>query len=229
MNIETNSDACDPASPATPKGMAGTVGEMSNKDQVKFTPILTARTGSNADLIPDILKMYVNPGDSVADVTYGKGVFWRNVETDKYKLLATDLMDGVDFGNLPYEDGTIDALILDPPYMHGGATVKKSINDCYRNQNTSHESVCRLYGKGILEAARVLKKGGRIIVKTQDEIESGRQRHTHIELVQLLEIFGFRVLDTFVLVQESIPAMRESYQKTARKNHSFALVGEFRR
>ena len=202
---------------------------MSNDNKGKFIPILTARTGNNADLIPDILKMYVDEGSSVADVTYGKGVFWRNVEKGKYKLLPSDLMDGVDFGDLPYESGSIDALILDPPYMHGGATIKKSINDCYRNQNTSHESVCRLYAKGILEASRVLRKGGRIIVKTQDEIESGRQRHTHVELIQILEIFGFRVLDTFVLVQESIPAMRESYQKTARKNHSYALVGEFRR
>lgn len=195
----------------------------------KFVPILTATVGSNADLIPNILSMYVPIGSVVADVTYGKGVFWRNVPEGSYDLKATDLMNGVDFGNLPYDDQSIDALILDPPYMHGGVTVKKSINDCYRNQNTSHESVIRLYAKGILEAARVLKKKGRIIVKTQDEIESGKQMHSHIELVQIMEIFGFRILDTFVLVQPSIPAMREKYQKTARKNHSYALVGEFRR
>ena len=75
----------------------------------------------------------------------------------------------------------------------------------------------------------MLKKKGRIIVKTQDEIESGRQRHTHIEIVQLLELFGFRVLDTFVLVQPTIPAMREKYQLSARKNHSYAIIAEVRR
>ena len=195
----------------------------------KFVPILTATVGTNADLIPKILELYVPNGSTIADVTYGKGVFWRNVKKDNYKLIATDLMDGIDFGNLPYDDASLDALVLDPPYMHGGATVKKSINDCYQNKNTSHESVIRLYAKGILEAARVLKKKGRIIVKTQDEIESGKQMHSHVELIQILEVFGFRILDTFVLVQPSIPAMRENYQKTARKNHSFALIGEFRR
>ena len=192
-------------------------------------PILTATTGTNADQFPDILKMYVEEGSVVADVTYGKGVFWRNVDVSKYTLLASDLQDGVDFRKLPYENQSIDALVLDPPYMHGGATIKKSINDCYKNQNTSHESVVRLYAGGILEATRVLKKKGRIVVKTQDEIESGRQRHTHIEIINMLEMFGFRVLDTFVLVQPTIPAMREKYQLSALKNHSYAIVAEFRR
>ena len=192
-------------------------------------PTLTATTGTNADQFPHILKMYVKEGSVVADVTYGKGVFWRNVDTSKYILKASDLQDGVDFCDLPYENESIDVLVLDPPYMHGGATIKESINSCYKNQNTSHESVVRLYAGGILEAARVLKKKGRIIVKTQDEIESGKQRHTHIEIINMLEMFGFRVLDTFVLVQPTIPAMREKYQLSARKNHSYAVVAEFRR
>lgn len=191
--------------------------------------ILTGKIGTNADLLPDIMAMYAKDGDVVADVTYGKGVFWRNVDIEKYDFRPTDLMDGVDFKNLPHEDGSIDLLVLDPPYMHGGATVKESINKCYRNQNTSHESVIRLYAGGILEAARVLRKKGRIFIKCQDEIESGKQCMSHVEIIQLLELFGFRLLDLFTLVQATRPAMRESYQKTARKNHSYMLVGEFRR
>jgi hypothetical protein len=193
------------------------------------TPILTGCVGTNADLFPSILKLYVPDGSVVADVTFGRGVFWRNVEEGKYQLKATDLQDGVDFRNLPYEDSSIDALILDPPYMHGGESVKNSINQCYKNRICGHESVIRLYAGGILEAARVLKKRGRIIIKTQDEIESGRQCHTHIELIQLLEIFGYKILDTFVLVQSTVPAMRLPYQLSARKNHSYAIVAELRR
>lgn len=191
--------------------------------------ILTAITGTNADLLPEIFKLYVFEGSQIADVTYGKGVFWRKLDESKYRLGKSDLADGIDFRNLPYASESLDALILDPPYMHGGATVKASINACYRNENTSHESVIRLYAGGLLEAARVLKKGGRIIVKCQDEIESGKQRLSHIEIVNLLELFGFKILDLFVLAQQGIPAMREKYQNSARKNHSYAVVGEFRR
>lgn len=82
--------------------------------------ILTGKIGTNADLLPDIMAMYAKDGDVVADVTYGKGVFWRNVDIEKYDFRPTDLMDGVDFKNLPHEDGSIDLLVLDPPYMHGG-------------------------------------------------------------------------------------------------------------
>jgi len=191
--------------------------------------ILTTTTGTNADLIPHAMDLYVEEKSIIADVTFGKGVFWRNVDLEKYDFRGTDLMTGVDFENLPYADDEIDLLVLDPPYMHGGATVKESINKCYRNKNTSHESVVRLYAKGILEAARVLRKNGRIFVKCQDEIESGNQRMSHVEIIQLLELFGFKLLDLLILVQSTQPAMRESYQKTARKNHSYLLVGEYRR
>jgi DNA modification methylase len=194
-----------------------------------MTPILTALTGKNADLLPHILNLYVPEKSTIADVTYGKGSFWKRIDKQKYILKESDMLTGIDFKNLPYADNTIDVLILDPPYMHGGATIKESINKCYQNKNTSHESVVRLYAGGILEASRVLKKKGKIIVKTQDEIESGKQRHTHIEIIKILELFGFLILDTFVLVQNTIPAMRENYQKSARKNHSYAIVAEFRK
>jgi hypothetical protein len=120
-------------------------------------------------------------------------------------------------------------VVLDPPYMHGGATIKKSINQCYRNRNDSHESVIRLYAAGIIEAARVLKKGGKIIVKSQDEIESGKQRLSHCEIITLLELLGFAIIDLFVLVQSALPAMRDKHQRSARKNHSYAIVAKFRR
>lgn len=191
--------------------------------------ILTARTGGNSDLLPEVFSLYVPNGATIADVTYGRGVFWQQIDKGKYIVLESDLQTGVDFHYLPYAPRTIDVLILDPPYMHGGATVKDSINQCYRNENTSHESVIRLYAGGILEAARVLKQGGLILVKTQDEIESGKQRLSHIEIIQLLELFGYSIIDLFVLTQQSIPAMREPYQKSARKNHSYLVVGKFRR
>lgn len=196
---------------------------------MKQPPILSAKVGTNCDLFSDILKLYVEEGSSIADVTYGKRAFWKGIDKEKYKLKESDLQSGVDLTDLPYENSCFDILILDPPYMHGGKTVKDSINSCYKNKNESHESVIRLYGGGILEAARVLKKKGKIIVKVQDETESGKQRLSHVEVIQLLEIFGFKILDTFVLVQKTIPAMREKYQLSARKNHSYAIVAQFRR
>lgn len=191
--------------------------------------LLTSHHGNNAGLIKAVSDFYIKDGSVVADVTFGKGVFWKETDTSRFDFKPSDILTGVDFRDLPYEDGSVDILVLDPPYMHGGATVKESINQCYRNQNTSHESVLRLYAGGILEAARVLKKGGHLWIKCQDEIESGKQRLTSHELKTICEILGFTVRDLFVLTQTSVPAMREAYQKTARKNHSYLFIMEYRR
>lgn len=190
--------------------------------------ILSAKVGTNKDLFPIVLSLYVPQGSVIADITYGKGVFWKNVTGD-YEVLASDIQTGVDFGNLPHADRSIDCVVFDPPYLHGGSTLKKSINDCYRNENQSYESVIRLYLKGILESSRVLKKKGILILKTQDQTESGQQRFTHIDLMNLLQPIGYKILDLFVLVQSTTPTQRWEHQKSARKNHSYFIVAQFRK
>lgn len=188
--------------------------------------VLTAHKGTNADLFAIIGNLYFpKPGAVVADVTFGKGVFWSKMDTKQWDFRPTDLATGVDCRTLPYADGECDLLVFDPPYMHGGKTVKASINRCYNNDNGSHASIIRLYLGGLLEAYRVVKRQGIVLVKTQDEIESGKQRWSHIEVMQGLQLIGFHVVDMFVLKQNGIPTMRESYQKSARKNHSYLLVG----
>lgn len=194
-----------------------------------MNPILTAKSGTNAELLPDVFELYVKPGSVIADVTYGRGIFWKNIDKSKYTVYESDLAGdpSIDFRDLPHADASIDVLILDPPYTHD--RMKESIAICYNNENGGHERVVRLYAGGILEAARVLKKGGKIFVKCQDETESGKQRWLHEEIGTLLDLFGFKRIDLFVLVQSSIPAMRYDYQKSARKNHSYLIVAEFRR
>lgn len=89
-------------------------------------PVLTAKVGTNADLFPDILRIYAKPGDKIADVTYGRGVFWRKVDTSQYECFFTDLakdieppaIGGVDMRDLPYEDESMDMVVIDPPYAY---------------------------------------------------------------------------------------------------------------
>ena len=81
--------------------------------------VLSAHVGQNARVFADILRLHVPRGSKVADVTYGKGVFWKEVDPTLYTLLASDLKTGVDCRKLPYEDASIDSVVLDPPYMEG--------------------------------------------------------------------------------------------------------------
>ena len=56
----------------------------------------SARVGQNEELFPHILDLHVPQGSVVADVTYGKGIFWKRVPVGAYRLLATDIETGVD-------------------------------------------------------------------------------------------------------------------------------------
>lgn len=81
--------------------------------------VLSAHVAGNAELFPLVMALHVPPGAVVADVTYGGGVFWRRVPPGRYRLLASDLATGTDCRALPYAAGSVDALVLDPPYMEG--------------------------------------------------------------------------------------------------------------
>lgn len=197
--------------------------------------ILTAQVGNNADLFPSILALYAKPGDVIADVTYGKGVFWKKVDTTIYKLNATDLAGGVDLRHLPYTDESHDMVVIDPPYIYNPKdTVKASLSAPYRvNESgvagqglTTTKAVRGLYSDGLAEAKRVLRRGGRCVVKCQDQIEANKQRWMHMDIHADAIAMGYTARDLYVLVQTSVPASRWKHQIHARKNHSYFWVFE---
>jgi len=203
--------------------------------------VMSAHLGENCDLFPKILALHVPAGAEIADVTYGKGVFWRNVDLSKYTLHASDLQTGVDCRQLPYSDASLDCVVLDPPYMEGlyrrseshlaGSGSHKAFREHYSNgQETTdgpkyHDAVLDMYFRAGREAYRVLRENGVLIVKCQDEVSANRQRLTHVEIIVEYESLGFYTKDLFVLVRPNRPVVsRLKKQAHARKNHSYFLV-----
>jgi hypothetical protein len=195
----------------------------------------------NKDLFPQILSLHVPRGSVVADVTFGTGIFWKNVPADAYTVLASDLKTGVDCRALTHLDGSLDCVVLDPPYMEGlfrrsishlaGSGTYSAFRDTYSNgQKTNngpkyHEAVLDLYFRAGREAFRVLKRYGVLIVKCQDEVSANMQRLTHLEIINEYASLGFYAKDLFVLVRPNRPAVsRIVKQEHARKNHSYFLV-----
>ena len=196
--------------------------------------VFSAHIGSNDEIFPAILSLYVERNSVIADVTFGKGVFWRCVPKSSYKLLATDLHSGIDCTDLPYEDCSIDCVVFDPPYMHtpGGSAHRNHQNfeNYYKNNKAKskskyHEAVLELYFDAAKEAKRVLKDSGVYIVKCQDEVCANKQRLTHIEIINELQSHGFIAEDLFVVVRKGKPGVsRMLKQVHARKNHSYFIV-----
>ena len=222
--------------PAARDGAAGRPRRVVKNGRPSNDLVLSASTAGNEAVFPDILRLYVEPGSTVADVTYGKGVFWRNVPSGLYDVRATDLLTGTDCRSLPYRDGEVDCVVLDPPYMHSpggtahgthGAFERHYRNNGSGNQTGSkyHQAVIDLYAEAGAEARRVLRDNGVLIVKCQDEVCANRQRLTHVELVKAYEKMGLVAEDIFVVVRRNRPGVsRMVRQVHARKNHSYFLV-----
>jgi len=89
--------------------------------------VLSCYQEGNDTVFPQILKLYVPEFSVIADTTFGKGVFWKNVDTKKYDCrfsdlktegLPEDVRPGIDARRLPYENASMEAVVFDPPYMH---------------------------------------------------------------------------------------------------------------
>ena len=231
LNLLSKSEERTPSGRKKPDGVATT------------NVIVSAYVGNNADIFPNVLRLHVPEGSKVADVTYGKGVFWRKAQTERYDFHPSDIADGIDCRDLPHEDESFDCIVFDPPYMEGffrdgnsikaGAGTHNAFRDHYANGHEApkngggkwHAAVVELYKEGGREAHRVLRDSGVFIVKCQDEVSANRQNLTHVEVITAYADMGFFCKDLFVVVRPNKPGMsRLLKQAHARKNHSYFLV-----
>lgn len=203
-----------------------------------MNPVLTAGVGDNSDIFPRVLQIYAKEGFKILDMTYGRGVFWKKVDREKYDCLFNDIDSELGDIHLDFRkmdglnDESFNLAVLDPPYAsRSGSGIKCSIDRGYNNRKRMKElgifgteATMQYYKEGMIEAFRLLKSKGILVVKCMDEIMSGKQQLNHITLINIGIQLGFIVEDLFVLVQKNVPTMRHNYQLHARKNHSYYII-----
>lgn len=192
------------------------------------TGVLSAIAGDNSDLIAEVAKLWIAPNDRVVDVTFGKGVFWNRLPSQKVE--GSDLNSGVDCRALPYGDRSVDVLVFDPPYqpMHGKPTRSFGVGDSYNLAKTALQTindVLTLYQEGLTEAARVVRAEGRVLVKCQDLTYNHRLHLVHLDVIRHMANSGFDLADMFVLFNKSRMPQRTTRQERAHRAHSYLLVG----
>lgn len=153
---------------------------------------------TNAELVRDVALLYLRQDMEACDVTYGRGNWWTMwkptslVAHDKYTY------DAIDFRDLPEEDGTYDLVAFDPPYKLNGTPELGDFDDRYGVDKTmTWQERHAMIGEGIEECARVLRRGGILLLKCQDQVCSGKIRWQTDEFTDRAETVGLMKVDRF--------------------------------
>lgn len=189
--------------------------------------------GTNADLMRYVAELYIEPDDVIVDATYGRGGFWRLLPELNVIKHDLHLVDGCDLRALPELAGTVDVLALDPPYRldestpspHADFSDRYGLEGGLANTVQGQLDLIELYRGGLQEAARVLSKRGRVLVKCQDAISGRRLTPMIAEVIGAAEGEGLPILDIFVLHGSAGPGSGSwKHQLRARRSHSYLVV-----
>lgn len=191
--------------------------------------ILTVNTNQQS-ILNNILTLYVPSMRFDADLTFSKGSFYRkgNVVEPTYKFdkfPQTDDTVQLDRIDDVINDETLDSIIFDLPYIvrQSWVTVEPLILDLYSTFN-SKEELLATNKKMMALAARKLKTGGILVVKTQDTNVLGKQLWVSQYILNYADELGMTHEDTFVLVSNKLMFTKHDKQHRARKNHCYFFV-----
>jgi hypothetical protein len=182
---------------------------------------------TNADLIVDVHRLgYIRDDDYVLDPTYGRGVWWRKWRPGS--LIATDLYTmpdewAVDFRYMPWTGGMFDVVAFDPPYKLNGTP--SGPDEAYGvDVASSWQGRHALIRDGMSECRRVLRAGGYLLLKCQDQVCSGKVRWQTHEFVKYgQDVLGLDLVDELHLLAYR-PQPDGRRQVHARRNFSTLLV-----
>lgn len=181
------------------------------------------------ELIKALIQIHNDNKDIECDPMYFKGNFWKDgLNKPKYKFDLNPQIPECEYGdatNLPLENGSLNSIILDPPFLFG---IHGKTNQYYSAKtHTIFKDFDKLENcyKGILSNAyRVLKKNGLLIFKCQDYTDS-KTTMTHCKVYEWATELGFYAKDIAIL---NIPQHKvyngNTTQRHLRKVHTYFWV-----
>ena len=199
-----------------------------------MTVLALAKRRTNAALIADCATLgYLTDDMAIWDPTYGLGTFWNDWQPDPVKgglLFRTDIdpakspdfISGVDATRTTMGGDHWGAVVLDPPYKLNGTDQGEGHRYGVTAPATRADKH-RLMADMLTEAHRVVRPGGTVLFKCQDQVEGGRVRWQTHTFAAHGETLGLELVD-LLLFPSYRPQPSGRSQHHARRNYSSLLV-----
>lgn len=197
-------------------------------DLSKADNIIKSVSDSTDKILLSIMSLYNNSQPIECDLTYSKGVFWKKIQSPKFKFDKSPIDKNVrplsETEKLP--DNSFSSIIFDLPFL---VKDEKSAKSSLISQRfDSFRSVDELYNVNsemLALSYRLLTDKGLLVIKTMDIYHNGRQYwisdFVHSKAIET----GFVLIDKFILVSQSkLLSPSGRVQHCARKWHSYFFV-----
>ena len=192
--------------------------------------VIRSVANNQNDILHNILTLYIKDNTFECDLTFSTGVFYQRLKQPKYKFDKFPLFDDV----MPLErayslsNGIMNSVVFDLPFTVRPASDKALMVDKRFTAFHSIEELIDTNREMLHLSYHLLKKGGYLVVKTQDTNYTGRQIWTSFMIQQFASEIGFSLEDVFILLaNHAIVGKTLIQQRHARKYHSYFMV--FRR
>lgn len=188
---------------------------------------VAVRAGAYEDFVEDLLKFHFKQGKRLLDPTCGEKLMWEGIEPDYFDVVFSDIKLGQDLRELTYEE-EFDGVIFDPPYFFGYAGSTDPRREAYGDYDPTYKELVELMLRGIDMAHTALKKGGKLVLKCADQLDTVHLTYYgHHYTWQMFAVAqGFRIIDTQIFQHHHISgtAWQLQFRPCAVINHSYFLV-----
>ena len=181
------------------------------------------------ELLEAIIEIHLNGMTIHCDPMYFKGNFYKNEIAKPFHRFDINPPEGIDCSigdarNLPMEDGYLNNIILDPPFLFG---IHGKTKEYYSSKTHTifkdFGELENLYKAILKEAYRLLKKNGVLIFKCQDYTDS-KTTMTHTLVYNWAVEQGFYAKDVAILVKPNKIYNPNTIQRHLRKIHTYFWV-----
>ena len=193
--------------------------------------IIKSISYDQSEILAWVSILYLDGDGFDMDPTYGYGGFYKSIIPKPRFVFDNRTLDGVsavsDCTRLPLRDKAVHSIVFDPPFIIRGNRTESTRGKMANRFGCFHDRGERevFYLMSLMEFYRVLDKGGILIFKCQDEVDSHINVFTHVYVHEAALSVGYTPEDLFILTRKStIGRYNIKHQEHARKFHSYFWV-----